>query len=645
MMARVGIACIVLFLSLAPTLIRHSAIAQEGFLGGDFQATQPYTLNRASVLFERNQNTFNWFGSLLMDTVVAGGRFTLNEQYSSNIILFDQTASSPEKRIQSNRQQLSIRSLYPVNDQVDIRADWSSLVYSDAKGVGLSTASVHSFFGGMDYHPVRGIILSPLAGYRWDNQGIADDAGMHYGLAAITRGLSSDGYSFEGDAQFHQDRLSPRTLDDHFVRALVQKQFDGRTRDSLHAAFYRNRKEFYSLIDSSLTIDSRMENILTIGNLLAYEISPRLLTSVFVGISGRALDKSTRFASGSSSSPITFPTTIDEFFLEARLQAAYRDQVLGAHAGFQYAERSETHAALPLDGMPPGSQSLFDERNEQEQTKNSIGKRTALGGTVEFSASRSDTLALSGSGSILRYDTPSNANTEDRDELLIAMSLTSRHRLGSYLHLRLTLDGTLSHAVYLLKERSANNNRNRILRFIPRVYYRPFRSFSSTNTFEVLANYTVYDFEEQSVQIKSFSYRQFAWLDSTNVELSSRVGLDFMVYLKLYERGQLSWTDFTERPENSFLDETYAVQMRFSPGESFRCGVGFRYFRQLRYTFRDGEKELESRIQSLGPTCFLQWVAGRLGEVGLQGWYEHRSQTNGLARSLANLALNVTLNF
>ncbi len=644
-MTRVQKPCTLLLLFLASILTPCSVCGQEGFLGGDFYTSNPFSLNRASVVFERNQNTFNWLGSLLVDTLVAGGRFTLNEQYFSNIILFDQTATSPERRIQTNRQQLSMRGLYPVEENVDARVDWSSLVYSDAKAVGLSSSSVHSFFGGFDYRPIQQMVLSPLIGYRWDNQGIADDRGMHYGLAATARGFAGDGYIVEGDAQFHQDRLSPRKLDDHFVRALVQKQFDGRTRDSLHASFYRNRKEFYSLIDSSLTIDSRMENILTLGNLLAYELSPRLLTSVFLGISGRALDKSSRLASGESQTSVSFPTTIDEFFLEARIQAVYKDQTVGGYAGVQYTERNETHAALPLDGMPSNLQPLFDERNEQEQTKNSIGKRTVLAGAVEYSASRSDTVGIAGSGSILRYDTPSGANTEDRDELLIAMSITSRHRFGPYLHLGLTLDATMSHAVYLLKERSANNNRNRVLRFIPRAYYRPFKTFSSTNTFEVLANYTVYDFEEQSAQIRSFSYRQFAWLDSTNVELSPRTGLDFMVYLKLYERGQLRWTDFTERPENSFLDETYAVQMRFSPGERFRCAVGFRYFSQLRYIFRDGDKELESRIQSTGPTCMLQWIAGNYGEVGLQGWYEHRSQTNGLARSLANLALNVTLNF
>ncbi len=632
------------FLLLFHVFIPTLAFGQEGFLGSDSYNVNPFEFNRASVVFERNQNTFNWIGSLLLDTVVAGSRFTLNEQYHSNIILFDQTATSSERRIQTNRQRLAMRGLFPLEKNVDIRADWSSLVYSDAKAVGLSASSVHSLFGGFDYRPFRELILSPLLGYRWDNQGIAEDRGVHYGLAATTSGFTADGYVLEGDAQFHQDNLSPRKLDDHFVRALVQKQFDGRTRDSLQVSFYHNRKEFYSFVDSSLGIDSRTENIMTIGNLLAYELSPRLLASVFLGVSGRALDKASRLASEGSTASIAFPTTIDEFFLETRIQATYRDRVIGTYAEVHYAERSETHAALAIGGMPSSLEPLFDERNEQERTKNSIGKRTALSGAVEYSASRSDTFSVSGSGSILRYDTPSKTNTEDRDELLVAMSIASRHRLGPYLHLGLRLDGTMSHAVYLLKERSANNNRNSVLRFIPRIFYQPFKTFSSTNTFEVLANYTVYDFEEQSAQIRSFSYRQFAWLDSTNLELSTRIGLDFMIYLKLYERGQLRWADFTERPENSFLDETYAVQMRFSPGERFYFGVGLRFFSQMRYGFSGGEKELESRIQSIGPTCILQWTAGRYGAVGLQGWYEHRSQSNGSSRNLANLAFNVTLN-
>lgn len=625
------------------------SFSQEGGYFNDLSNTAGEgfsRFNRASVLFDRNQNTFNWTGMVRLDTTIGVTSFSLNEQYTSNIILIEKAATLPERRLQSNQQRLGFQARQPLGENVSARAGWSTLVYSDNKAIGLSTASVHSIVGGVDYLPIPELMVSPLIGYRWDYQGIGIDEGLHYVLATQTRDLHGEGYIFNAGAQYHRDHLTPRTLDDHFARAQIIKQFDGRTRDSLHAGFYYNRREFYSLVDSNLSIDSRLENILTIGNLLDYELSSSILTSVFFGLSSRTLDKDTRYpVSTTGPLPVTFPTTIDEFRLETYVQAAYRDTKLGAFLRFHYTERNENHAAQLAGDAPSNVQTLFEGRNAQERTKNNSSKRTAVTGTMEWSLTSSDTLSFAGSSGILRYDTPSKDNSEDRDELLLAVSIGTRHRLSRYLHVGATLDGTLSHAVYLLKERSGNNNYNRVLRLAPRVTYQPVSTFSTTNMFEVLANYTVYDFEEQSLQIKSFSYRQFGWSDSTNFELHPRLGLDFLVYLKLYERGQLRWTDFKERTENSFIDRSYALQARFSPTDELIFAVGIRYFSQTRYSFGDHGKVLDAIIRSVGPTCTILWTAGRYGEVGLRGWYEHRSQTNGFSRDLANMSMNVSLNF
>jgi hypothetical protein len=47
--------------------------------------------------------------------------------------------------------------------------------------------------------------------------------------------------------------------------------------------------------------------------------------------------------------------------------------------------------------------------------------------------------------------------------------------------------------------------------------------------FEVLANYTVYDYE-QKLLWRGFSYRQFSWVDSTRIDLAHNIGLDFRVF-------------------------------------------------------------------------------------------------------------------
>lgn len=584
--------------------------------------------NRASILFERNLNTFNWIGSLIVDTTAGGNRIRLSETYASNVILLEGTSTTPEQRLQSNQQRLLLQLSRPLTEDLSARAQWSSFVYSDKKAVGLSTASVNSILAGFEYAPFPLIILNPMAGHRWDNQTDVRDRGLSYAISARTNNIELDGYRIDGSAQYHQDRIDPRLLEQHFARLGTEKHYLGRTRDSLELGFSRNRREFYTATTGLL--ESRVENIFSVANLLEYEMDPRMLTSLYVHVYSRALEKGNRILGNGTPLP---GTGIDEFRLDAYVQAEYRDVESGLLASVRLllSERNEEHSST--DRL----------QQAQEQTKDNFARRTSLTGILEFPVSSSDHVSLSGAASILRYDTPSALNVEDRDELLVAVALSTTHRISRHLDIGFTVDGTLNHIVYLLQDRSANNNINRVLRFSPATVYRPFAALTTANRFEVLANYTVYDFETDAAQIRSFSYRQFGWEDSTSLELTDRVGLDFLAYLKLYDRGQLNWQEFTERRENSFVDKTYALQARYSPGPGTVVAAGIRYFSQSRYSYSGDVRRLESFLRSFGPTCLILWRLSPYSEVGLKGWYEQRRVEGGATRNLANMTLNVNI--
>ena len=143
--------------------------------------------------------------------------------------------------------------------------------------------------------------------------------------------------------------------------------------------------------------------------------------------------------------------------------------------------------------------------------------------------SSSDFVSFESSAGILRYDTPDSTNTDDRDELLITFAGRESHRWNEYLEVNVVAEVTLNHIVYLFADRSANNNWNRIFRLAPELVYTPSSTLQSVNTFEVLANYTVFDFETLIPTVESYSYRQFAFLDSTSYDMSSSMGLDFFL--------------------------------------------------------------------------------------------------------------------
>lgn len=612
----------------------------------EFSAMSPFQdstrrYNAGSILFDKNLNTYNWIGRLGLDTSVAGTRIGFQTLYLSNIIQTE--SNSPNKQLESSQNSLTLDLHRPITNDFGPRVRWSSFLYSDNKGAGLSNASNNSLLGGFVYRPWSVLSVAPMVGYSWDSQGSIRDRGFSVDVSGFLNGLEVDGYRMQGNAQFHRDNLAPRTLENHFAAVGVQKPFTALTRDSLQVGVSHLRREFYVLNDS--TIEQRTERIFSVANLLEYELDRSILASLFVNVGGRSVDKGTRQTYGPVGGTPTFDTEIEEFRIDTYFQALYRSES-GRMSGalrLGYIERSEAHrAVLPADASA-AIQILHSVRNRQEQTKDNLTRRVLLTGSLSLPLFQSDRISFAGSAGMLRYDTPSEQNVEDRDELLVVLTLATRHEVSRFLEVGVTLDGTLSHLVYLLKERSANNNINRVLRLSPRTIIRPTPWFSSFNAFEVLANYTVYDFEQEADLVRSFSYRQFGWLDSTRIDFTNRIGFDLYTYLKIYERGLLRWSDFTERTENSFVDQTLAAQVRFSPHPSVVFAVGLRYFSQSRYVFDQTGKRLDTFQSSVGPTCAIQWEIGPHSVFWFRGWYEHRKQAGGMTTSLASMTMNILL--
>ena len=621
------------------------ANAQEQYRGGDFPSLPADTsvhLNTASVLFDRNLNTYNWIGRAALDTTVAGGiHVGLLQQYSSNVIEFQGGSAQALPKLQSGQENLSFTLRAPAGGSTAGVFQWNSFSYSDNKGTGLNSASSENVLGGALLTPWPWIAVTPMAGYRWDSQAGIRDRGMSYMAEATIPSIDADGYLFSGSARFRQDDLAPRKLLGDFAHISAEKVFSTYARDSLDVGVNENRHEFYDPADSM--IESRTEQVFTFADRLDYNLDPAVTSSFFVAIYGRGLDKDLRNWNAVVPQITTFNTHIDEFHLDSWAQTGYRspDGRTSAWLRLSYSERSEIHSAKEPGGAARSLDSLWSQANTQEHINDNTARHTQLSGGAAVPVSSSDRVEVVGSVGILRYDTPSALNVEDRDELLVALSVSTWHRVSRTLDLGILLGGSIDHLVYLLSERSANNNFNRILRLSPRTMFRPFAGFASLNAFEVLANYTVYDFEQQLPSVKSFSYRQFAWLDSTSIDLTHRIGCDFFAYWRVYERGQLEWSQFKEVLQNEATELTYAVQCRVAPAARTMFAVGLRYFGQTNYAYTQGVRQVDSFLNSIGPTCAIRWDPGPHSRLTFEGWYQRQQQADGSQRSLASMTMNI----
>jgi hypothetical protein len=609
-----------------------------------YSAVSPRDSNSSTLRFERNLNTYLW--NLQADYTQHNDEFSedFHDRYSSSFIRRDQNSRRDEHTVWLNASQ-RLSSLF----SVDVEA--SSFILSDNQSLGVSNAALHSGLVGLSVRPLSHFSFTPLVGFRFDRQQDEKDQGWNYKLSSETDTLDFGGYETQGSMRLNVSNLSPRYFRNNAAQVFMQKSFIEGSLDSLRVTWSNNRWDFYVPADSfvqkeysvSSNIRSRVDENIGVSNSILYGIGKKISAVVQTLIVSRTIGNAYRYKSLSQPTVIPYNITVQEQRLEGGVDINYQDSDnLNGSVGIRLGERDERHVLEKIDGV---DKNIQENRSQQEQRLDNTARRTTLHGSVGMPLSPGDHLSFESSAGILRYDTPDSTNNDDRDELLITLAARETHHWNEYLEMNIVAEATLNHIVYLFKERSANNNWNRILRLSPELIFTPFTRLRMFNQFEVLANYTVFDFELLVPTVKSYLYRQFAFLDSTSYDMSSNIGFDLFFHVRIYERGELRWQEFSERPQQYVREVTFSPALRYTIYGKLVCAVGFRSFAQNRFRYDAGARMSDGNYLSYGPTTSIQLTLSSDSRLEILGWKEFQQQTNTPTREVSNVAMSVKVFF
>ena len=598
--------------------------------------------NFMATNFNRAFDTYTWLGAARYGMSIGPLTFSLKELFQSTLVQTD------SRRI-TDQQSFDILGKYWLNSTISSVVKLSSISVSDNQSIGITNVFSNAGYGGLEFRPMEHFYVTPLIGFRYEKQSNERDRGMSYALDVDADSLMYDGYNTILDGKFQYDKLSPRVNEFRTLGIHTEKIFFERTRNLFSIVYNRNRRDFYSPADPSVSalfhvasnIESRSEDGITASDTLDYNIGNSFLMSFEGNVFTRTIERDTKYRIFFGNTNPVPNTNTQEMKIEGGVQAEYDvANNLSVNVRFVYQERDEQHRILPEDSI---SLSSFNSLSKIEESKNNHSRRALLSSQVTWAFSTFHSVSLTGSSSIIRYDTPSQENVDDHDELFYIVGLITTHHLNRYLDLTITANVNLTHLVYLSGQRSADNTWNRIFQLSPRAVYKPTNSISTINVFEVLANYTSYDFEYPGSPIRSFAFRQFRFLDSTSIALTQKLRIELFSHLRFYERGEFQWAAFAERPLDYFEDKTFidAIAYNFTPSLLF--SVGIRYFSQSRFAYTGQERQLQSFLRSIGPLTSILWrVSGRT-EFSLNGWYEGQSQTGLANRSFANLTMSLSV--
>ncbi len=594
-----------------------------------------------NTTFDKQLNTFHLNSQLQLYGNFEDVIIRMNENYGSTFI-------RNETKNTRDEQHFNLNAKYLFRKDIWFGISGSSSLLSDNRSLGINESAVNYAAVFSELKPIDNIRLAPFGGYTSNRQIGVTDNGSLYGVEGLLENLNFSDLNINSVLRFRNEDIIPRRNLIRYYELSVNNYFDRSVSNTIQTFFSQSRKDFYFEADSITSAQFNINNNIQSRIETGYQIFDRLSYDGFLdifsldiaaGINWRKIDRDNRYKT-SEKAKLMYDTRIDELKLELDATTRYSSKLFDGILRLNFYERDEKHIVKRFDGM---TESIYEQNSELEEQKNNNSSRATLSFYGNFKISKNDLLTFSLYQSKLVYDTKSISNDDDRDELLSIIRFRYSKLLTSYFTGFVNAEATFGHTVYLFASRSSNNNQSRIIRLRAGGDYLG-SLVKSFNSFEVSANYTVYDFEDLTTNYQSYSFRQFTAIDSTTIVLTNDVSLFGYGYLKLSEVGDFRWDNFTARPTR-FLEELYLEPRFILNYKRTIFSIGLRLFLLNTYSYQENTKIPSSEYLSLGPIALIDLQAWNNLNIVMKGYYEFITNTDVPDKEQASLLMQVNWNF
>ena len=607
------------------------------------------TRNFLNTGFDNNRNTAGLISRLNFYNKQGRFNFFLKNYYSSSVTKLTENLYRDFDNVKTG-------AGYDVIKNLNVSVNYAGQFYSDDKTFQFKGSSSHMAYLSALYDGLyRGAqVYSVLnSGIKAESQFDENNSGLSTSGEFGIYSLNLSDFIVDGQLKLGYETLDPRKKNFVYTRLFLERAFENNlARNEFDGVFSRVRKDFYFPADIisgeqfgiNNNIEKRIESIFRFYDRFDYTVSKNMGLVFTVSPNYRRVTKENTYIPVTPTlQPSIYDTDIQELSVAGdiamNVQLAKLDYQLKAY----YRERDEKHFLVNQQRISGNFVKIIENNEARKNNHSSIFK---LNSNMYYNFNLMNRLEFSGGASILKYDTQSETNYDDRDELGYILYFGHRFNNLNNLVLVTSVDVNLYHTVYIYSEKSSNNNWNRVIRFTSKSFFEPSDMLRNIGTFSILANYTVYDFQDLVSSVKSYSFRQLNLKDSLILRFSRHFGTDIYGEIKLYERGELNWSAFTQRPVNYFEDKIINSELNYFFNNFITFSAGYRYFEQRRFNYVNGEKEFENYVRTTGPFAGIKARWKRNSYIEIIGSYDYYRYGDGSPGSEnSNFYINAGLNF
>lgn len=534
---------------------------------------------------------------------------------------------------------------YSMNNWLTAGIGVKRVSQSDSRSVELNASSINRYRLYLDAKPEEYLDAAVYGGYAAHRQTDQYNEGFLYGSDIYLNPYTIENAVFSGNIIFSNEDILPRRFLNRNLQFTAENSFAEGLRSILSIRYISSRRDFYltalpaiaQFHNITKNIQNRLEDKTEFtGSVVSDALIKHVSSQIDFSISSRTVERNFRYKPPVITNSSGLNSELDDFRVQTggRVSLDYNSFRLLFRGSYARHEEKNFFPDEPLLEA-----FTLQEYNKKEQEKNFIAERISIGTSFLYNISGGEELLLDLSHNKYVYDTPSDANYDDRDELLSVARVEYRNSRNAKFLWSAGLEGYISKNVYIFAERSANNSVNRFLRYFADNTF-TLGTVTSRNHIEVSALYTVYDYEDLIPNFRSLSFRQFLFNDSTYIKIKGPLGFQSDLTLKMSEQGILNWNSFSTHPEREVHEFLLYPKLIYSLG-TFSLFGGYRYLEIKVSRFEELTPIPLDAYYSRGPGAGLRYTKGEefLAEFGIH--QERIAAGNAEPRITSNINIAV----
>ncbi|MBN1560212.1 hypothetical protein JW998_08175 [candidate division KSB1 bacterium] len=550
--------------------------------------------NSAGVGFRQEFNTYMWTADVTVARQFARRwHFALAENVRTSML---RIASEGDRW--KDDQELGVKLSYAFLPSLSLQSQLHSVIFQDKQSGFNNDIESHSGTIGLIYTPVPKVNSSIHIGPKRDTRYSRKDRGPTFDLSLRGDHLEWEGYENTIAFALAEDRYDRRKNSNLVASYRVNKRFSAHSADSLDIYMTNQRRDNYVSLQGD--VESQRENGKGFRNTLFYQLGGIMSVNLKTFLDF----KNVELRQYGDTSADRRRKRNDQHLMND-LAIHFTGKKIRGHFDL-VSVLQEQRYDFTLNGRP------FSERTAFVTPDNSSSRLTAL---LNFTSrfSDDDSSAAYFSVNKYQYDTPDTLNFDDRDELRINSRVSLSHWFNPALRMEILTSVNLYHMVYIFGERSADNNWNRIFLLRPIIDYTPADFLRLHQSFEVLANYVDYDFEDSNVQTRSFVFRKFAMTDSLECKLLPNASFYIDYRLQMEENGQLDWEHWAQNIVAQRTNQWFHFFIKYRMRRYLHLSPGFSIYKRDEWRFTEiaGQPQTKQKAgtyRSRGPTLTVHYV-------------------------------------